>query len=202
MAPKTAAFLTLRPIFDELRGPRVRIRPYRLSDAEARFDAVEESREQLRPWEPEQAEACRSVEASRDWIIRARARWLVRERFAMGLWDHTTSQYVGGIGLRPREPDGWTIPAFAIGYWIRAFNQGQGYITEAVGLVLTYTFTVLGAQRIEIVCDADNVRSAAVAQRLGLQLEGRLRNVWRRPDGTLGDELVFAALAADYQTQL
>ena len=57
-----------RPIFDELRGPRVLIRPYRLSDAEERFVAVEESREHLRPWEPEQAEECRSVAESRDWI--------------------------------------------------------------------------------------------------------------------------------------
>ena len=77
------------------------------------------------------------------------------------------------------------------------FEQGHGYITEAVGVVTTYVLDVLHAQRVEIVCDARNTRSSAVAQRLGFVEEGRLRNVWRYADGTLADELVYALTPVD-----
>ncbi len=39
--------LTLLPLFEELRGERVVVRPYRIEDAEALKEAVEESREHL-----------------------------------------------------------------------------------------------------------------------------------------------------------
>ena len=43
---------TLIPLFEELRGPRVVVRPYRLEDAEEVFAAIEESRQHTRPWLP------------------------------------------------------------------------------------------------------------------------------------------------------
>ena len=42
--------LTLIPLFDELRGERVVVRPYRSEDAPALHEAVAESRDHLRPW--------------------------------------------------------------------------------------------------------------------------------------------------------
>lgn len=99
--------------------------------------------------------------------------------------------------MHPREPDGWDVPAFSIGYWVRASEQGRGYVTEAVRTLTAYVFEVLRAQRIEIVCDARNTRSIAVAERVGFVREGRLRNLWRRADGTLPDEVVYALTPAD-----
>jgi ribosomal-protein-serine acetyltransferase len=43
---------TLIPLFEELRGERVLVRPYQESDAQALFEAVAESRDHLRPWLP------------------------------------------------------------------------------------------------------------------------------------------------------
>jgi len=48
----TEAYCTLIPLFEELRGERVLVRPYRESDAQALFEAVAESRDHLRPWLP------------------------------------------------------------------------------------------------------------------------------------------------------
>ncbi len=48
----TPTFHTLIPLFKELRGERVVVRPYRESDAQALYEAVAESRDHLRPWMP------------------------------------------------------------------------------------------------------------------------------------------------------
>lgn len=197
MADTLTRYPTLRPMLEALRGTRVVLRPYTLADAEARHVANAESREHLRPWEPEQADAFHTLDETRDWIIRVSADWLLRKRFSMGMWHSETHRYLGGLGLHPRPPDGWAIPAFSIGYWVRASEQGHGYVTEAVRMLTTYGFTVLTAQRLEIVCDARNTRSIAVAERAGFVREGRLRNVWRCADGTLADEVVYALTPAD-----
>jgi RimJ/RimL family protein N-acetyltransferase len=197
MSDKQIQYPSLRPMFEELRGTRVLLRPYTLADAAERHTANAESRDHLRPWEPEQADAFYTLDETRDWIIRVSADWLLRKRFSIGMWHIETQQYLGGLGLHPREPDGWAIPAFSIGYWVRVSEQGHGYVTEAVRLLTTYVFEVLHAQRIEIVCDARNKRSIAVAQRVGFIQEGRLRNVWRYADGALADEMVYALTPAD-----
>jgi len=158
-------------IFETLRTERLVLRPYHLDDAAARWQAIEESRDHLRRYEPEQATSCCSVAESQVWIIQANADWLVRKRFAIGFWTQVTNRYLGGIGLRPREGDGWCVPAFELGYWVRASAQGHGYVTEAVGSVVAYAFAQLHAQRVEIRCEASNERSAAVATRLGFHLE-------------------------------
>jgi ribosomal-protein-serine acetyltransferase len=187
----------LQPMFETLHTERLVLRPYHLDDAEARWQAIEESRDHLRRYEPEQATSCCSVTESQVWIIRANADWLVRKRFAIGIWTQATNQYLGGIGLRPREGDGWSVPAFELGYWVRASAQGHGYVTEAVGSITAYAFEQLHAQRVEIRCEASNERSAAVAIRLGFRLEGHLRNIARQADGTLIDELIYALIPTD-----
>jgi ribosomal-protein-serine acetyltransferase len=187
----------LQPMFETLHTERLVLRPYHLDDAEARWQAIEESRDHLRRYEPEQAVSCRSVAESQVWIIRANADWLVRKRFAIGIWTKVTNQYLGGIGLRPREGDGWSVPAFELGYWVRASAQGNGYVTEAVGSVTAYALEQLHAQRVEIRCEASNERSAAVATRLGFRLEGHLRNIARQADGTLIDELIYALISTN-----
>jgi len=187
-------------MFQELRGPRVIVRRYEIEDARQRFDAMQESREHIRRWDPDDAEVCRTLDETKDWIAGKSLKWSERQSFSMGIWEREPSRYLGGIGLHLRQPGGWAVPAFSIGYWIRPSAQGFGYVTEAVGLVVTYALDVLEAQRIEIACDPENLRSASIPQRLGFQLEGRARNVYRYPDGRLCDELIFSFTPADRRT--
>lgn len=186
-------FHTALPLFEELRGERVLVRPYRLEDAEALYAAVDESREHVRPWLPF-ADKHQSVAESRDWITHCMANWLLREDMTVSLWDIQTNQMVGGSGLHPRN---WSIPAFEIGYWLRASAEGHGYMSEAVKLLTDYAFAELGAKRVMIRCDARNVRSAAVAQRLGFVREGLLRHSEMHGDDKVRDILFFALLADD-----
>lgn len=184
---------TLMPIFDELRGRRVVVRPFRESDAADLQAAVEESREHVRPWLPF-ADEHKTVEESRDWIIRCMSNWMLRNDFVVGLWEGATGGFLGGSGLHPRD---WQVPSFEIGYWLRASVEGNGYMHEAVQLLTDYAFDHLSAQRVVIRCDARNARSAAVAGGLGFQREGCLRHEMIATDGTVRDTLVFSLVPSD-----
>jgi RimJ/RimL family protein N-acetyltransferase len=184
-------------MFDVLKGSRVLVRPYTLDDAQQRFEAMEESREHIRKWDPEEAEICRTVQETHEWIAHKLSQRANRVSFANGIWNVDGTRLLGGLGLHPRNPGGWSVPAFTIGYWIRPSAQGFGYVTLAVSLVVNFAMDVLGAQRLEIACDPDNLRSMANPQRLGFKMEGRARNVYRYADGRLSDEVIWSLTPAD-----
>ena len=182
---------TLLPIFDQLEGQRVLIRPYRLEDADALWEALVESRDHLRPWLPFADET--EVEC-RDFLVHNVTRWLLREDFGASIWQREGGRFLGGIGAHPRD---WNVPTFEIGYWLCASAEGYGYLMEAGRLFTSYFFDHLGAKRLEIRCAARNIRSANVARRLGFLQEARLRNNRVAPDGTLSDTLVFSMIPTD-----
>ena len=193
----TTKFRALIPMFEELHGERVIIRPYRESDAQDVFEAVGESRDHLRPWLPF-ADAHQTVEETRDWIIHQVAAWLLREDMTLGMWEVATYRYLGGTGFHPHD---WDIGYFEIGYWIRASAEGHGYVTEAVRLLTDFVFHTLKANRLEIRCDELNVRSAAIPRRLGFVEEGQLRNLLSAHDGRLRTMIIFSLIPGEWQKE-
>jgi RimJ/RimL family protein N-acetyltransferase len=191
--PGIGTYRTALPLFDELRGARVIVRPYRAENAAALKEAVDESREHVRPWLPF-ADDHRTVAEARDWIVRGMAAWLLRDDLGMFVWEAASDRFLGGIGLHPRD---WGIGSFEIGYWLRRTAEGHGYMAEAVRLVTDYAFDHLAAHRVEIRCDARNRRSAAVAERLGFVREAHLRYNLRSVDGTIRDTLIYALTVDD-----
>ena len=184
---------TLLEIFDELRSEKVLVRGFREGDADAQYEAIVESRERLRPWLP-WVDHYASVEDSQDFVIRSRARWLLREDFAVGLFDVTSGRFLGGSGLHPRN---WDVGFFEIGYWIRTSAEGNGYVTDAVKLLTDFAIERLNARRVMIRCDVRNTRSAAVAERLGFVREGLLRNDQLDTTGHVRSTLIFSRTPDD-----
>lgn len=184
---------TLIPLFDELRGERVVIRPYEESDAADLQEAVAESRDHIRPWLPF-ADEHQTVDEARSWINGSRARWILRTSMNCAVLDAHTGRYVGGIGLHVHS---WNIPSFEIGYWLRKSAEKQGYITEAARLLTDFALNNLGAKRVMIQCDERNTPSANVARRLGYIQEGRLRNDTQSPDGEVRTTLIFSRIPGD-----
>ena len=121
--------------------------------------------------------------------------WDERTQFALGIWDAASGRYLGGAGVHIRDLD---VPYFELGYWIRDGEEGKGYVREAVVLQTRHLFDDLGANRVEIRCDARNDRSRRIPESLGFLLEGRFRNEARDSDGGLRDTLVFALTPEDY----
>ena len=63
-----------------------------------------------------------------------------------------------------------------LAYWIRTSECKKGFATKAVEMLIKYAFQQLqGINRIEIVCSTENVGSQKVANKVGAQREGILR---------------------------
>ncbi len=180
---------------DHFETERLLIRAPREGDAPALTEAVLESLDHLRPWMPWAREAP-TVEQYVAIVRRGIARWITREDLWMMLIRKNDGRWIGGSGLHRID---WDVPKFEIGYWVRASEQGRGYITEAVRGITAFAFGTLKAERVEIRCDARNTRSAAVAERCGYTLEGTLRRDSRGIDGSLRDTLVFSLIREDWE---
>ena len=178
---------------DRFETERLLIRAPLPGDGAAVNAAITESLAELRPWMP-WAQNGQSVAETETWVRESALRFRTREDLPLLLFRKSDGLYVGGSGMHNID---WDVPRFEIGYWIRTSLARQGYITEAVNGIAAFAFEHLKAERIEIRCDARNLRSAAVAERAGFTREACMRRQSRAPDGKLRDTLVFARLRGD-----
>lgn len=77
---------------------------------------------------------------------------------------------------------------------------GQGYAMEAAKAVLEFGFNTLNLRRIEAGVAVDNVKSIGLIERLGLQREGRHKEILPLAQGWT-DNYSYAVLKSDYDKQ-
>jgi RimJ/RimL family protein N-acetyltransferase len=82
-------------------------------------------------------------------------------------------RFVGMINYHARQP--WNR-RLALGWILLPDCQGGGIMQEAAGAVLAHCFGALDAHRVEAEIEPDNIRSSRLAERLGFQREGLLRD--------------------------
>lgn len=161
-------------------------------DAPLLKDAVDSSLDELRPWMPWAADEPQSLEEKVEHLRRSRGRFDLGEAFVYGIFDRDEREVVGGTGFHARiAPD-----ALELGYWIRSSHVGRGLATEAAAAVTRVGFEVYGADRIEIHCDATNVRSRVIPDRLGFVEKATLRGRLRYPEPR--DDVVYSLLREDF----
>jgi RimJ/RimL family protein N-acetyltransferase len=114
-----------------------------------------------------------------------------RRAFHFNAYLKATGEFVSKPALFAID---WTIPCCEVGYWQRTCFEGRGLMTEALRGVTEFAFTTLFMARVELRCDPLNLRSRRVAERASFQLEGRLRNASRNPQGGLRDTLIYSRL--------
>lgn len=185
----------LLDIPESFETQRLIIRAPRVGDGQALNEAIQESRERLMPWMPWSLRP-QTVTDTEEIVRGAAARWQKREDLWMLMFRKSDGLCLGRTGLHQLH---WGVGCFEIGYWVRTSAEGQGYVSEAVCGMTDYAFGSVGAARVEIRCDSLNDRSAAVAQRAGYTLEGKLRRNALSADGSeLRDTLLFAMIREEY----
>lgn len=84
-----------------------------------------------------------------------------------------------------------------IGWVVSPAAAGRGLATEAVRALVDTAFSVYGLRRLVARIDADNTRSIALAERLGMRREAHLvENEWFK--GRWSDEVDYAVLAREW----
>lgn len=85
----------------------------------------------------------------------------------------------------------------AIGYWITKDTQGHGIIHQSCKILISFCFDKLKLNRIELKAATDNVRSRAIAEKLGFTQEGILRQAEKVND-TFHDLAVYSLLRQEW----
>ena len=176
-----------------IRTRRLIIRCWNPTDASLLKTAIEESVEHLRPWMPwahnEPEEFQRKIERIRLW----RSQFDAGRDFVYGIFNQDESRVLGGTGLHTRAGEG----AREIGYWIHKDYLNVGLATEVACALTRVAFEIDHVKRIEIHCQPENVRSAAIPRKLGYSYEGTLHK--RAPFlDRMVDSMIWTLFAEDY----
>lgn len=103
-------------------------------------------------------------------------------------------ELIGGIGFH--APEQSQSHRAELGYWLAKPYWNKGIITDAVKVITPFAFKEFGFARITAHVFDFNKGSARVLEKAGYQLEGRLRNFFRK-DGQIFDALLYAAVSRD-----
>jgi ribosomal-protein-alanine N-acetyltransferase len=177
-----------------LNGEHLYLRAPEINDYEAWATLRAVSREHLQPWEPTWAEDS----LSRDGF-RRRLAWFERLRRqehgeAYFIFLRRSDSLLGGITLSNIRRG--ASQCGELGYWIGKPHAGQGYMTEALAVMVQHCFGALKLHRLEAACLPENQPSRQLLARAGFRSEGTLRE-YLKIDGAWRDHVLYARLASD-----
>lgn len=83
-----------------------------------------------------------------------------------------------------------------IGYWIGQPFARQGYMREAIGVLVHHAFTALDLSRVEAACLPENAASRGVLEKSGFKYEGVAQS-YLQIDGRWRNHVLYANLRSD-----
>ncbi len=154
------------------------IRPWRADDADAVFRACQDPLIQRwttvpRPYELGHAEGFVTTVTETSWKSGSSA--------PLGVFDQATGQLLGSNGLVRIDP---ARAEAEIGYWTAPWARGQGSATAASRAVARWAMQSLDLNRLIWRSELGNHASRLVAERIGVRVEGVVRQSISRADGT------------------
>ncbi|TDU88804.1 ribosomal-protein-serine acetyltransferase [Kribbella voronezhensis] len=164
--------------------------------ADAHFALVQANYRELGRWFPDAFQEPPVLEVTRAGLAEGAKGWVDGELLP--------------LSIAVKADDGWQLVGWAqliinqakrsgeVGYWLDAGFVGRGLVTRAVSAILDHAFGPLGLERIGLTATADNVRSRAVAERLGFTLEGVLREAAAFPTGRR-DVALYGLLSREWR---
>jgi RimJ/RimL family protein N-acetyltransferase len=112
---------------------------------------------------------------------------------AFAVVDAETGDFLG-IGVAPRIDE--ETRTLELGYVVAPAARGRGVATETLRLLTEWSFSELGALRIELFISAENEGSKTVATRCGYVREGVLRSAYFK-EGLREDTEIWSRLPGD-----
>ncbi|GAA2615268.1 GNAT family protein [Dactylosporangium fulvum] len=167
---------------------------------------------ELRPLEPWQAEEFiahmdRARETVDPWVPWASVSTdLVSARATLQRYADLAARDAGrlyGIWLDGTLVGGTMFVSFdaaagncELGCWLEPAGQGRGLVTRAVRMLVDWAVHTRGMHRVEWRCRPDNIASSSIARRLGMRLDGVLREEYLYR-GVRHDLEVWSLLASE-----
>ena len=134
-----------------------------------------------------------SLEEAREFIRRDLLLFAENQGLGAGIWH--CGKLAGSV--RYHEIDR-TNRSVELGYWLGSEFEGKGLMTKVCRVLIAHAFEKLELNRIVIVCDTENPKSRAVAERLGFTGEGVLRQSEWLKDKFI-DQAIYSLLAEEWR---
>jgi [ribosomal protein S5]-alanine N-acetyltransferase len=149
-----------------LKTERLRLRKVKLADAEAIFRRYAQDPEVTKyvSWR-----AHKDIEETRDFLRSCLLAWDAGNAFHWVIERLEDKQVIGMISVRAGG-EKWEL-----GYVLARVHWKRGYMTEAVKGIIAWAMRQNEIYRVWAVCDVDNLASARVMEKAGMQREGVLR---------------------------
>jgi ribosomal-protein-alanine N-acetyltransferase len=158
-----------------LFGRRVLLRPLQTSDFEAWREVRRRNVDWLTKWEPARLPGQPDViEDPEPFSVRCSARQRERQLgTGYGFGVFVDGEFAGEVNLSAvqRGP----FQSGYVGYWIDEKQAGNGYIAEALVVLMRLGFEELGLHRMQVAIIPRNTASRRVVEKLDLRDEGTAR---------------------------
>jgi ribosomal-protein-alanine N-acetyltransferase len=185
--------MTIADIFADLpviETERLLLRRMTLDDAAGLYAyAVDPEVSHYTTWSPPQ-----SIDDSRAYLSGMIARYDRGEVAEWGIVHKSDRKFIGTCGFIE-----WNTRhnRAEIGYALSRVYWKHGYMTEAIGAVITFGFLQMELNRIEAKCIPENIGSATVMEKNGMKKEGTLRDYMYAKE-SYHDLDLYAILRSDW----
>jgi ribosomal-protein-alanine N-acetyltransferase len=177
-----------------LLGERVYLRPPLRRDYRAWAEVRAASRAFLEPWEPAWGEDALEKVVFCDRVARIHQEWRLDLGYGFHIFGRADDRLLGGVNLNNVRRG--VAQAANLGYWMGEAFANQGFMSDALKILLPHAFQGLGLHRVDAACIPENWPSRHLLAKFGFHEIGEARgylkinNAWR-------DHLLTSALAED-----
>lgn len=171
-----------------LETSRLVLRKWRMTDAEDLFDIMKSPSVIMGGWKPH-SDINMSVEVLKEYV-ESNERWAIELK--------SNGKVIGSIRVYPDTNRG-KFYAKSINYVLSEEYRGNGYMTEAVRLIIKYLFEEKNVDLISAFHYPDNIKSKKVLENCGFEYEITIENGSQRYDGQVFDSICYSILKSDYE---
>ncbi|MFB5189839.1 GNAT family N-acetyltransferase [Alicyclobacillus fastidiosus] len=154
----------------QLIGNYIYLRFLEESDAPAMLALHLRNRAFFEPYLVDRAETFYTMDYQLRAIAEGHALAAQDQKYSFGVFLSENDELIGNVSLTEivRGP----LQTCWMGYYLDQSQNGRGFVTEAVGLVIAYAFEVLELHRVEAGVMPHNAASIRVLEKAGFEKEG------------------------------
>ena len=159
------------------------------------WNLVDGSRDYLRRWQnwPDQIQSLKDM---RTLISRAQKK--LKNKDGLDMVILYQGRPAGKVGLVYID---WRKRRTEIGYWLGQRYEGLGLMTRSCRVLTDYALTKLNLETVLIRCAVENVRSSAIAERLGFACDGILsQKAWIH--GAIHEEVLYSMSKKQWRSRM
>ena len=180
----------------KLTGKRVFLRPPKRRDALKWQKLRMSSKSFLVPWEPSWDASSCSRKAYLRYFKNSNYLANMDRAYSFLIFKTDDKTLLGGINIGNVRRG--VSQSASLGYWIGEKHSRNGYMKEALKLLIPSLFVDLRLNRIEAATLEENIASKNLLKKIGFKKEGVLRK-YLKINGTWRDHILYGLLENDFK---